>query len=293
MTAHLHEEAALALELPTHERIEFCRSDRWVPYSRADQILRRLEDLLTHPKSLRMPSLLLVGRPNNGKSSIVEHFIHRHPVVANEDGLPANSIAWVTMPPVPTESAFWSEILFSLNIQHRTQYAVERKRHMVMEIFQVANTRLLAIDEMNHLANAGKEAAKVLAAIKNLSTAMRVPILGSGTQHAINALRSDPQLMTRFEAMRLEPWTLDREYLRFLASYETTLPLAEPSNLASRELAPLIFGIAGNTIGDTVSVLKNLAAMAIEEGKERIDTKLIEEFRRNRTLNWDEAARLA
>jgi hypothetical protein len=293
MADHLHPEVRLALEFPKAERIAFCRADRWVGYSRAQQILRQLDDLLTFPKSLRMPSILLVGRANNGKSSIIEHFISRHPNLMNEDGSPGSSIAWVALPAQPNEGGFWSEVLWSLNIEHRIQYPADKKRHMAMEAMQYANTRLLAIDEMNHLINAGKEAPKLLAAIKNLTSALRVSILASGTQPAINALRSEPQLMTRFEPIVLERWTLNTEYLRFLASYEMVLPLAEPSIFATRELAPIIYAMAGDTIGGTVDLLKDAAVFAIEHGKERIDANLLTSLKKVRNSDWDDASRRA
>ena len=42
-------------------RIRRIRTDRWIGYARAEAVLAALEDLLTFPKRLRMPNLLLVG----------------------------------------------------------------------------------------------------------------------------------------------------------------------------------------------------------------------------------------
>jgi hypothetical protein len=290
---HLMPEVAKALQLPLPERIEFCQSDRWVGYTRAQQILRQLDDLFAYPKSLRMPNLLLVGRSDNGKSSIVQHFVNRHPMIMREDGSPGPSVVWLAMPSSPTESSFWSELLWSLNIRHSERDAAEKKRRQAYDAMEYVSARMIAIDELNHLTNAGKEAAKLLAAIKNLSSALRIPILGSGTQAAINALNSDPQLKSRFEPAVLDRWKLDREYLRFLASYEAFLPLAEPSNLASRELAPTIYGMAGDTIGGTVRVLKNAAVHAIRTGRERIDAEVLASMNHVRSGQWDEAAQRA
>lgn len=290
---HLCQDALETLQLPKPDRIEFCKADRWVGYTRAQQILRLCDDLLLYPRSLRMPCLLIVGRPNNGKSSIVEHFIGRHPYTIKDDGTPAFSISWVALPAKPDPSSFWSEVLWSLNIEHRPQDRADAKRHAAVDAMRFANTRMLMIDEMNHLIYAGKDAGGLLAEIKNVTSALRIPIVATGTSQAMNALRSEPQLMTRFEPAVLDRWTLDKEYLRFLVSYEQFLPLAEPSNLASRELAPLIYGIAGDAIGGTVKLLKDAAALAIEQGQERITAKLLGEFRGQKLSDWDEAARRA
>lgn len=291
MQDHLCSEARQALELPKSERISFCREDRWVGYTRAQQILRQSDELLLHPRSLRMPCLLIVGRSNNGKSSIVEHFMKRHPFLTKDDGTPGFSISWVALPAKPNESNFWSEVLWSLNISHRGQDRADLKRPAAIDSMRHANTRMLVIDELNHLVNAGKEAATLLAEIKNVTSALRIPILATGTQPAIHALRSEPQLMTRFEPIVLERWKLDAEYLRLLASYERLLPLAERSDLASRTLAPTMYSMAGDTIGDTVSLLKEAAVLAIETGRERIDEKVLSQLRGHRRADWDDAAR--
>lgn len=288
---HLCPEARIALELPKPERISFAREDRWVGYTRAQQILRLCDDLLIYPRSLRMPCLLMVGRANNGKSSIVQHFIERHPAVRDAQGSPGASIAWIALPATPTESNFWSEVLFSLNIAHRTEKRADAKRHEALEAMRFADTRMLIIDEMNHVANAGKEAGKILAEIKTLTSTLRIPILATGTALAIHALRSEPQLMTRFEPITLDRWTLDREYLRFLASYEKLLPLPSPSFLASRELAPKIYGLAGDAIGGTVDLLKEASALAIETEKACIDATVLAAVRAERRPDWDDAAK--
>lgn len=290
---HLTPEVVQALQLPLPERIEFCQTDRWVGYTRAQQILRQLDDLFAYPKSLRMPNILLVGRSDNGKSSIIQHFVNRHPMVLREDGSPGPCIVWLAMPATPTESSFWSELLWSLNINHRERDTPEKKRRQAFDAMEYASVRMLAIDEFNHLTNAGKDSARLLAAIKNVSTALSIPIVASGTQAAINALNSEPQMRSRFEPAVLDRWKLDREYLRFLASYESLLPLAEPSNLASRELAPTIYGMAGDTIGGTVKLLKNASSHALRTGRERIDLDVLNSMGHVRTGQWDEAAQRA
>lgn len=293
MYEHLHPEVLPVLELPSPDRIAFSKADRWVGYTRAQQILKQLDDLFIYPKSLRMPNLLLVGRSDNGKSSIVQHFVQRHPILMREDGTPGPCVVWFAMPSTPTESSFWSELLWALNIQHRERDTPEKKRRTAFDAMNFASVRILAIDEFNHLVNAGKDAAKLLAGIKNLSSALRVPIVASGTQAAINALNSDPQMKSRFEPAVLDRWKLDREYLRFLASYEMFLPLAERSELASRELAPVIYGMSGDTIGGTVKLLKEAAAHAIEIGRERIDVSVLSSLSKVKGSDWDEVARRA
>jgi hypothetical protein len=57
--------------LPASERIQWIRQDRWIHYSRAEQVLNRLSDLLTYPARDRMPCHLLFGPTGMGKTRIV------------------------------------------------------------------------------------------------------------------------------------------------------------------------------------------------------------------------------
>ncbi|MBU0784118.1 MAG: TniB family NTP-binding protein [Gammaproteobacteria bacterium] len=289
--AHLNEEVADVLTLPTPERIEFCQSDRWVGYTRATRILEQLDQLLIYPKTLRMPNLLVVGRSGNGKSSILERFACRHPIQITAAGAPMAPLLHIEMPDTPDESELWSTILWALGISHREKDPASLKKRQVKSALQYASVRLLVIDEFNNLSNAGKKAADLLAAIKGLSNDLKISIVAAGTQAAINALNSDPQMKSRFEPAPLDRWRLDAEYLRFLASYERLLPLAEPSGLATREIAPIIYGMCGETIGSTVKLLKAAACFAINNGVEKIDARVLKNLPWTKPGEWDEVAR--
>lgn len=272
---HLAPEVVEVLQLPQSDRIAFCQADRWVGYTRALKILEQMENLFVYPKNQRMPNMLLVARSNNGKSSIVQHFVNRHPIVLPEEGLPNPCVVWMTMPSTPSESSFWSEVLKCMNVVHRDTATAESKRRQAMEVMAYVNVKVLAIDEFNHLNNARKEAARLLAAIKNVSTTLRISVLASGTETAVNAFNSDQQLKTRFDPEVLDRWMIDTEYLRFLASYEKLLPLAKPSTLAGEELARTIHRMAGGTIGGIVKVIKAAAEHALRNNRESIDVKVL------------------
>lgn len=131
----------------------------------------------------------------------------------------------------------------------------------------------------------------LLGAIKGIGNDPQMSIIAAGTQAAINALHADPQMTSRFDACPLPHWKLNAEYLRFLASYERLLPLAEPSHLASRELAPKIYAMGGEALGNTVRVLKASAAKAIEMKKERITEEVLEAIEWIKPSDWDAVAR--
>lgn len=280
---HLSPEVVPVLQQAKAERVEFCLKDRWIGYTRAMAILDQLDDLVNYPRSLRMPNLLIVGRSGNGKSSLLEHFCHRHPVQVAADGSPNMPILYIEMPETPSEGEFWSLILWTLLISHREKDPASIKKRQARSSIQYARVRVLVIDEFHNLTNAGRKAGDLLAAIRGLSNALKLCVVASGTEKAINALNSDPQMKSRFQPALLDRWMLNTEYLRMLVSYERLLPLAKPSGLATRPLAPKIYDMGGGTIGDTIKVLKAAAVKAIESGEERITRELLD------SLDWSGA----
>lgn len=289
--AHLDDEIVPLLELTTSDRVAACNMDRWIGYTRAQQIMQQLDELLLYPRTLRMPNLLIVGQSGNGKSSILERFSHRHPVQVTEAGTPIAPVLHISMPETPDEGEFWSIILWALGMTHAERAPPPIKKREAKSAMTYAGIRVLVIDEFNNLTYAGRRAADLLALIKGLSNDLKISVVAAGTQAAINALNSEPQMKSRFEPAALDRWRLNIDYLRFLASYERFLPLAEPSNLASRELATDIYGMAGETIGGTVKLLKAAAKTAIELGRERIDTEVLKKTNFVRKDGWDDVVK--
>ena len=285
---HLNALAAAALTLPSPDRIAFCLEDRWVGYTLAQDVLQLLEDTLAQPRSLRMRNLLILGRSGNGKSSVLERFVHAHPILMTADGAPIAPIVQIQMPATPDESELWSTILWALGISHREKDPAHIKKNEVKSTLQYVGLRMLVIDEFNHLVNAGKRAGELLSAIKELSNALNISIVAAGTEAAINALSSDMQMRKRFDCVVLRPWAANAEYKRFLASYIALLPLARPSAL-SGDVVRAVFALSGATLGDTVNLLKAAAVHAIRSGAECVDLDVLNGLNWRTKQDWDAA----
>jgi Bacterial TniB protein len=52
--------------LANAERVDWIRQERWINYTRAEQVLVRLGELLRYPPRHRMPALLLFGATGMG-----------------------------------------------------------------------------------------------------------------------------------------------------------------------------------------------------------------------------------
>ena len=70
--SHLTDEAANVLAGAIDERVYFVQSKRWIAYPRAVLILDHLNKLLKHPRTTRMPSLIVYGDSGMGKSMLVD-----------------------------------------------------------------------------------------------------------------------------------------------------------------------------------------------------------------------------
>ena len=77
--------------------------------------------------------------------------------------------------------------------------------------------------------------------------------------------------------MRLPRWEEGEELARLLASFETVLPLREPSQLGSAPLRELILRRSEGTIGEIALLLADATATALRQGEERITGAIIEQ----------------
>jgi len=142
--AHLSSQTAELLTLSDHARIQRIRSPRWIGYPQAKEILTKLEDLLTYPKSHRMPNLLIVGDTNNGKTMLVERFHSLHPASDEPDGVAVKvPVLVVQAPPVPDEGRFYNAILELLFAPYKPADRVDKKQLLTRYIIFLPVTSIV------------------------------------------------------------------------------------------------------------------------------------------------------
>jgi len=140
--SHLLPKAGAYLDRPDEERINYIRSPRWIGYDAASSILDRLESLLTHPKTHRMPNLLIVGNTNNGKTMLVKRFCSRHPPEDNKEGQSVVvPVLFVQAPPVPDEGRFYNAILDLLFAPYKPSDRVDRKQFQAIKLMRCQSAR--------------------------------------------------------------------------------------------------------------------------------------------------------
>jgi hypothetical protein len=281
---HLSPETQAVALLPSMERIAHLNVERWIGYTRANQMLGQLEALYTNePGKLRPQNLLIVSPSNNGKTRIAEKFVRLHPQKNSDD---ENSeiipVLKVQMPPEATNNRFYTVLLTALGTPvGYFGYHIMRETQ-TLRLMRTVGVRMLIIDEMHNLLSAtARRQREMLNLIRYIGNDLRIPIVCLGIREAYLAIRSDDQLENRFHPVLLPLWEPGLELARLLASFETILPLREPSHLSAKPFAEQILSRSEGTIGEIFSVLTSATTTALMQGEERITSKMID------TINYN------
>lgn len=262
---------------PKDQRIAFLDEPRWIRYEAADKIIDNLYGLLGKPKRHRMPNLLLVGEPNNGKTTIIRRFHSQVEDYVNDSGEPVKPVILAESPPTADEKSLYISLLEQFHAPYRATDPVSKMRYQVVHLFRYCHVRMLIVDEFHSLLTGSAiKQREVMNAIKMLCNELAIPIVGVGTADAVQVLHTDPQHASRFDVLRLPLWEPNAKFLKLLRSFEGVLPLQRPSHLTRPELSEPLFVISRGVIGNLHRLLVECAIAAIETGKERIDREIIE-----------------
>lgn len=278
---HLQPAARMWADEDSVSRVRRIRTDRWIAYARAETALAAIEDVLSFPKRMRMPNLLLVGPTNNGKTMIVEKFRRAHPpseAIDAPDGVASMPVIRMQMPCGPDERRFFGAILDAMGLGPWRGDNIAARQDLAVRMLRQTGVGLLVIDELhNVLSGAPSQQRRLLNLLRWLGNELQIPLVGVGTAEALRAIRSDDQLVNRFEPIPLPIWNEDEEYLRLLNTLEAVLPLRRPSGLASAPLAGKIFTLSEGILGEIIAIVTRAAVLAVTSGAEAITPALLSE----------------
>jgi len=261
------------------ERIKFIYKDRFVLYPKANEILKKMKELMSIGDLIRPPSFLLVGPPNNGKTALVTHFCKMHKPYEDPEGIKM-PVIYLQAPHKPDVGMFYDSILEKVDFAFRKSDSLSTKFIKIKHYLKEFGVKLVIIDEIhNVLAGSKIKQREFMNALKNLMNELKRPFALVGTKDALIATETDYQISSRFPPQVLTTWAYDENYLSFLYAFEKTLPLREESNLVKqKELTLKILEYSEGYLGEIVAILKELAVLAIKTGKERIDQSLFKEL---------------
>ena len=268
---HLYPAARTLAALSAEDRIHRIRADRWISYPRAEAALAKLETLMSFPERARMPNLLLVGESGMGKTMIIEKFTRDH--AANFDDTTGRlhmPVVAVQMVSGPDESRFYRRILAAIGAPEPPRATLAVLESLALRLLSELRPGMLVIDEIHSLqAGTIREQVRFLNMLRFLGNELRVPLVCVGTAQARNALRTDAQLVRRFEAFALPPWREGEDFTGLITTLARSLPLRRESQIDEKALLRMIKVIGGITSG-IFSIMSQLAITAIESGEERI-----------------------
>lgn len=268
--------------LPVEQRVAKLRSEYWIEYTRAQEALSKMEELLNHPQKIRMPNMLLISPTNNGKSMIIEKFRRRHlPYTSANQDHEVIPVLTVQMPSNPSVRRFYSTILNALGapVGYNTTAKYE---NIAIKLMKGTEVKMLIVDELhNLLAGNNNVQREFLNVLRFIGNTMKIPIVGVGIKDAYLAIRSDDQLENRFEPFILPLWQDDDEFSKLLKSITMVLPLQKYSPLLDREISSIILARSEGTIGEIMTLLTRAACEAIISGQEFIDQVILEKTKYN------------
>jgi Bacterial TniB protein len=273
------------------ERIAAIYRLAYIPYPNAEEILNSFEWMFTQPTCGRPRGLLLSAPSGNGKTTIINTFLYRHPVRSTYD-VEIVPVLTVEAPPIPNEKRFLGQILRGfvrlLSVDELEPISCQRARGLVTTtaletgdaefrfnrvkiLVKSCRVKLMFVDEIhNLLAGSARQTSACCNLLKFIANELGIRIVLVGTERAENVLRSDRQLISRFPIVRLPLWHDGNKYRSFLHTLEPELRLMHDSNLASDEKALFLLQQSEGVLGQVVMAVKDAAVLAIKDGGERI-----------------------
>lgn len=236
--SHLTDEGANVLAGAIDERVYFIQSKRWIAYPKAVHILDHLNKLLKHPRTTRMPSLIVYGDSGMGKSMLVDKFKADCAAGCATDSTPnPNKVLVVELSGRPTERRLFSQILAAVDAPHSPRASIVDVERGAINTLRDIGVQILVLDEIhNILAGSWREQRIVLNTLRFLSNELRLSLVCFGIMEARDAINGDVQLARRFDAVTLPRWTAGKEFEQLVLAIVRNLPLREPSVLTVKGL---------------------------------------------------------
>ena len=263
------------LSMPPEQRMFYMRSERWIGYAEADRVRAELEVLYQRPRVSRMPGVLLVGDPNQGKSTILKKYCATHPPVDDPAAERATvPVLMMECPPGPDERRFYHTLLDGLNAPYRYGSRIEEKHRQAKHLLGQLSTRVLVLDEIHNVLVASPAKQRYfLNVLKYVSNDFFMPIVLAGNSDAQVVLTSDAQLARRFRTLVLPKWRDKKAFAMLLNSFERLLPLKKPSRLNAESIVNELSALSEGILGEVAYLLTEAACAAVLSGDEQITLK--------------------
>lgn len=270
MTAHLDESVIPALDLSYFERENIINGGVIIRTEQLEDVTTMISNMLRVERgSGDAPCLMVTSQSNYGKTTIYNSILG-----SNKKW--TKSIRFMSLLPTTEKIKPIPKIIRALGMKPGRDGLDES---VLANFCMTNNIRAIAIDEFQCLMQQSKkDQLDFLTFLRFLcDKPLYLSIFVFGLADTHQAIQLEGSTARRFEMYELLKWSrVDPEYLSFLRTYESTLPLKQASNLASNEIASWLYENSdGGVIGKIVTLIKSAAKWAISCGEEKITLEML------------------
>ncbi|WP_047237041.1 TniB family NTP-binding protein [Chromobacterium subtsugae] len=222
--------------------------------------------------------MIVTGESGVGKSTLIRAILDLHNPTEHEE-FTEKPIIVASIPLPSTIKALYSELLMALGAGFPERGSIEEKRIKLLELLRRCKTRLIILDEFQHLVERGTRPRieAVADAIKTLINQSGIPIILVGIPSALSVLEYSTQLAGRFPLrshIRPFDWlNRPQEFVKLLTYYEKALPFDMPSGLADDWNPARIYLATGGYFRLFTSLIREAARTALMQDSPRIEVE--------------------
>jgi Cdc6-like AAA superfamily ATPase len=253
----------------------------YVKFPKLDDLYAKIKHCLEYSKISAEPECMVIKGPlGSGKTTLIKAFARDYPRRRTSERTIVPVLALRVPIPASVKSLV-EAMLFAFGDKAFNKGSTTSQTIRLRGYIEDCETVLIVLDEFQHFMD--RDSLKVLRTLsdwlKNLIDETRKPIIVVGMPSCDSVLDEpqNEQLRRRFSTREcLEPfgWSNKEqrdEFRKFLTLLDELLPLIEYSQLSSFNMAFSIYKATGGTIAYIMKLIRMAAALALEDGVEKID----------------------
>lgn len=244
----------------------------------ATEIFTQLDHMRNRAKILTEPmSLMLIGKTGVGKTTLLKTYLERNPKFTVENSIVRPAV-YVSLPVKTTIRGAATALLQAMEVPGAEKGTLGDRTHLIEAQLKAQKVEIVLVDETQHVveASGAKNLPKVGDFFKDLSKKAKVPFVLTGMPETKAIFEGNDQLKRICRLADIGPFSseTDEKFLmfrRFLLAVDKQLPFEKSARLGDGDPARLIFAATEGKICNVMSLIREAAILAIEDGCETVD----------------------
>lgn len=265
MYPHVREDSQHLVDLPPAQRIQICRHDIWIDTPRFAPLLNCLKHMVYTDHQIQASSIFIHGGGGDGKTALFNR-------LQQVGELSGKKLVFITLTENLNRYKLHDAICEQFGVQIGNRTTAANRVDIIVKKILAGGIGAIVIDELSDAMIEGVVYKRtILSLLRSLAEGkIKLCVIAFGNSLANEAIVLDRVLDRRFVQWALPAWELDQDFVDFIATYETYLPLKLRSNLAEPKLRLAIFTNSHGILDNIVKIIKCAAMGAIESGAEQI-----------------------